>query len=428
MPDIGKAILAGTKGVATGIGLMQAEERTELMQERLAFDKQLSDLNLQLKNKQNQLLQQRNLIDVNKMGFEFIKMATPVDGWTTKQKEAIVESSKKQFGVDFEPLFKPKHDEKTGNIISYNIESEKSYKDKLDAEAKKIDQDINKVKAAASKIEAEAALKAANPKTAISWFVNHKKNLKPKEVIDFVNEISTAEATGMELEWNYDQFGNLTGVKTAGMKITKPVTSKGFGLELEKKLMSSVDELAAITDVELSEFTDILTIPGKIENKLLVLRDKLTKKELPLEEQERIGKAYEYISNLGMFFDTYRMKITKAQAAIKELEMLRSRVVHEKMSKSQAKYMTTVIKNRIGRQIRLQRLVARKGLSGDAFWSEFNSVLSNAIRTKTDPSLTKEQISIRHEELKKIYINSNRDPNGIKPFVVDQLRKEGYIP
>jgi hypothetical protein len=123
MPDIGEAILAGTKGFATGVGLMQAEERTELMQERLAFDKQLSDLNLQLQEKRNALLEQKNLIDIGNMAFTALDSIMGQEGIDPNRKDAIVKNFQKQFGVDINPYFVPNKDEKTGVVASYNLEN-----------------------------------------------------------------------------------------------------------------------------------------------------------------------------------------------------------------------------------------------------------------------------------------------------------------
>lgn len=434
MGDIGKALKAAAAGVAQGISLGLRGEELEQRKDELEFakgkwdeEKVLREIGNRVKEKQAAAMQSKADAEKMTVGIDLLETVIGQQEISPNQKDALIKSFNEKHGLDISSIFMPNKDEKTGVVNSFRLENVESIKNKLDAENKKTELEIEKYKAVSDRIDAQAALRSSNPKTAMAWFVNHKEKLDPDEVIDFATKLKMAEATGSQLEWEYDPQGNLIGVKSPFGKIKKPVHSPGFGLALEKKMANITEQIFQVSEIEASQFKEILTWPGQFKNFTLKTLDKMSTKDLTPEQKEFIGKANVFRANLGRFFDTYRIFVTGAQAAMKELDMLRQRVLNEDLTKGQFEYMMQDTKAKLNRTMRLYRMIGRQGLSENEFLAKFNSAVDTAITTGEDPSLSTEETKNRFDELKEAYIKSGRPEKGMKKFVVEQMRKEGYM-
>jgi hypothetical protein len=106
---------------------------------------------------------------------------------------------------------------------------------------------------------------------------------------------------------------------------------------------------------------EILTLPGKLKRKGFQFQEWLG---LPISEsgKEYIQKARKFVEGLEQYFNQYRKRITGAQAAIKEIKMLRESVLNKNVTPSE--YVASVgrVKDMLSRGIRLKRMLLAKGV------------------------------------------------------------------
>ena len=140
---------------------------------------------------------------------------------------------------------------------------------------------------------------------------------------------------------------------------------------------------------------------------------------------EILGQAFDFKASLGQYFDVYRQRITGAQAAVKELDILIQRVLNANMSDPAFQYNYNKAVNTVKKQIRIQRMIAEKGVTGEDFWKEFNRITTLGI----DPSVEPENRDVYGDKIAQDYMAAYPGANEeeIERYVVERLKAEGYL-
>ena len=213
--------------------------------------------------------------------------------------------------------------------------------------------------------------------------------------------------TGMK--FTVDKDGNVTLFTNASQEEMTP----GATTQTQKdviNLMGQLENLDAISGE--NAFKDVLTIQGKLYRKGLKIADSL-KMPLSDENKEYLGKARQFTEGVEQIFNTYRKEITGAQAAIKELEMLRDSVINKKLTPTEFEYSLKRFRDQITRSLRLKRMLLRDGFTGKDLSAKLDQMITGGV------DVSETEIDNRGDELKATGL-SDAD-------VVKQLRKEGYL-
>jgi len=207
-----------------------------------------------------------------------------------------------------------------------------------------------------------------------------------------------------------------TGITADRYKPTTNVTvntgmEKTTKASIEKSLVGSVDQLLKLESIGNDIFKPALTLEGQAKNWIYKTKDYLGM-ELPKEQKEFLGKARVFIEDLEQYFNTYRKEITGAQAAVKELEMLRKSVLNKKLSPTQFEYSFNRIMGVVKKDIRIKRMLLAQGFEG----KEFKQKLAEIYALGGD--VPESEINRRGDELAA---------QGLpKEAIIDRLKQEGY--
>ena len=425
MPNLGAAFKGAAEGWALGqkIGASQ-KSKEELYLEMLKIKVAEKQLDLQNQQEQN---------GKKKMAMDVLNLVIGQDGIDPNRKDAIQNNMKEQFGLDISPYFIPNKDEKTGVVKTYSLQDKESLAKQAQQDIDRINAEAAKTNAAAAKINAETAKVKAERgdfKDIISWYLSGGKRTED-EAIDFMKRVEGAKnaGVGFDIQFTPDGKGikSITyGGKNQKLEFGDKWTPQNRS-ELEKSFANLTEQMFGLKNIADTQFSQTLTWPGQIKTVTLKALDKLKTEDLSKEQQDWLGKAWVFKSELGRFEDAYRMEITKSQAGMKELDRLRERVLNSDMSKSQFKYAINYLKDRITRQIRLKRYLLDNGSyqNENEFWNDFDKL----VISDNDPTLTPIERTKRGDYIKDLYTKQHKDykQEDMEKFVVDQLRKEGYL-
>ena len=226
------------------------------------------------------------------------------------------------------------------------------------------------------------------------FLINNKGELKP---------ITGPTPKGMGTKVTLAD-GTVVEVGGAASPLTKPAQAT-----TEKEIIGMQDELLQIADIESNEFKEILTLPGQLKQKGLRLVDWLGM-DVGKEGQTYLQKARGFVEGLEQYFNQYRKRITGAQAAIKEIEMLRTSVLNKKITPSEYVASVKRVKDMLQRGIRLKRMLLNRGVNDQKAVDK----LFNAGDDVPDTELDR-------------YGNQLESQGLTKEQVLQRLFKEGYI-
>jgi hypothetical protein len=198
-------------------------------------------------------------------------------------------------------------------------------------------------------IELEKVKQGRAAKTAMEKFIKDNPDASAQDLIDFQQRLK-----GKGIRILPDGTVEIGGPQDLG------IATKN---KLQKEVVDLSGQLQQVTNLENNELTDVLTLQGKIYQKGLRLADFL-KVDIGEENKEYLGKARVFIENIEKVFNAYRKEITGAQAAMKEIEMLRTSVLNKKLTPTEFKHSLKSYKEAILRGLRLKRMLLAQGVSG----------------------------------------------------------------
>lgn len=224
--------------------------------------------------------------------------------------------------------------------------------------------------------------------------------------VDILKGATPNPKKGMKI---YDRDGNLL-VDTSGGKspelLTPPTTT-----QLQKETVGLMDQLQEMENLGASAFKDALTLQGKVKAKTLRLAD-WAKIDIGPENKEFLGRTRNFVEGIEQVFNKYRKEITGAQAAMKEIAMLRDSIINKKMTPTEFEYSFNRYVGQIKRQLRLKRMLLHEGLPADKIGKRLDQLYLSG------DDVTPDEIDARGNELKAMNLSDTA--------VMQQLKKEGY--
>ena len=181
---------------------------------------------------------------------------------------------------------------------------------------------------------------------------------------------------------------------------------------LQKEIVGLTGQLGDLEFLGKTAFTDALTIQGKAKKAGLRLADSL-KIDIGPENREYLGKTRVFVEGVEQVFNQYRKLITGAQAAMKEITMLRDSILNKKLSPSEFQYSFDRYMGQIKRSLRIKRMLLREGVTSE---KALGKQIDRMFKSNADVPDT--EIDARGDELKAGGMSDQA--------VIQQLRKEGY--
>lgn len=234
-------------------------------------------------------------------------------------------------------------------------------------------------------------------KTAMSRWLRDNPNATEAEIIAFSGKL---KSKGLRVTTNPD---GTTTVEMGGPQIGVATKNK-----IEKEIVDMSSELFELTEVDASAFEEILTYQGKLKEFGLDIADKAGI-DVGEANKDFLSKSRVMVENLEQFFNKYRKRITGAQAAMKEITMLRESILNKKIGPTQFRASLDNIFKKVKLGIRQRRMMLNRGVQDEA-------VLTDLYNAGTE--VPDEEMDRRGDEL----LASGMD----EMTVIEQLRKEGY--
>lgn len=431
MANIGKAIKGLGEGVAAGLQLGQEQKKLKLLEREQQLSEKQAARQYELKLREQQLDSIRLKVlgkqaEVAEIEAQNAQMTGALDvvgsifggreDITPDQKDQAVKMFQDKYGWDLESYFVPnKNDE--GVVESFSMPT-------ADAMFKKHEQITERIKAQASKLSAtSSALQAEIDKIKL------ERGEIPKTIVaagieTLYNDPKYLNAPPEQKRVMLSEFG--WSLPTSGTKVDKPF-GQGASTEIEKGYAGLIEQVSSVEEIAKTQMTDIFTFGGKLKNVWLKNLDKVDPEKLTPEERKWLGDAYVFKANIGRAADQYRVAITGAQAGMKEIEKLESRIFNEKMSPSEFIGLMDYMTDRMKKGLRIKKMLAEEGFNaGDKLFGE---KFDKLYMSYDDPTLNKESIDARGDEIRQNYLKRNpkAQERNVDIYVVRQLEKEGYL-
>ena len=246
--------------------------------------------------------------------------------------------------------------------------------------------------------------KKKTPTTAMGKFLLDYPNKTPEQVAQYNQSLKskTKLTVGPDGQVMFEQGGG-------GMDMTAPTKSK-----LQKGLVGLIDQQLQLESVGENIFKETLTLPGQLKRKSLEVKDWLGMKITP-ENKEFLGNARVFIESLEQFFNVYRKEITGAQAAMKELAMLRDSILNKKVTPTEFEYSFKRSMKITKRAIRIKRMLLSQGIPEGS--KEMGRRIDEYYQTGNQ--VPDSEINRRGDQLRATGLGDSA--------VLEQLTKEGYI-
>lgn len=228
---------------------------------------------------------------------------------------------------------------------------------------------------------------------------------------------------GFEI-YGYDEQGRpLMRMGGKGSKLTPSTATT-----IQKDVVNLSDQLNEVVDLESNVYKEALTMQGQLARAGYRLADWA---KIPIGEKgkKHLQSTRVFIEKIEQIFNAYRKEITGAQAAMKEISMLRDSILNKKLTPAEFEASLKSYKDKIQRQLRLKRMIlARGSVSGKTGVSqkELNERLNNLYMAGGDADDVEtdrygdellQQTMQRYEGITEI---------DAQAIVINQLRKEGY--
>lgn len=252
--------------------------------------------------------------------------------------------------------------------------------------------------------------KQSSLKTLIDEMNNLKQGDPNREIYQqkIAKEISSGK--GVSLTTNPDGTFSLS-MGGEGTNLTKPVETS-----LQKDIIGLEQQSEDLKVLGESFKKGYLTYGGKLKRFALKEYDKINPDLLDDDQRTFIQGAREFTEGVEQIFNAYRKEITGAQAAMKELAMLRGSILNKKLTPSEFDASFNRYVSQINRGLRLKKYFLGKGIEGN----ELNEKLDRNILAGNDA------VDMRGDEIEQEFISQGVPENQIEELVKNQLKKEGF--
>jgi len=254
-----------------------------------------------------------------------------------------------------------------------------------------------------------------DPKTMIEDWLKKHPNSTDAEKIAFAQSL---KAKGIKMTLSDGTEIEIGGPQ--GSDLSAPTTTA-----LQKSLVGLETQLSDLNAIDTAKFTDALTIPGKIKKLVLRTADKM-KIDIGKEGKEYLGKTRVFIENIEQVFNQYRKQITGAQAAMKEIQMLRASILNKEMTPTEFEYSFKSYVSKVKRMMRLTRSLLREGFTNEG--GKLGKELESRFYTTGD--VGDSEVDARGDEiaasLKDKYDDTEEGQKQLGQTVYKQLISEGY--
>lgn len=441
MANILSGLESGIKGFVAGWQLEQEGKKLKLAEEQQKSATNLAEAQKIIDYIKVQTEAKKQDIELEKLHLEQIKIIPEIasaqlegrEDITPKEKDNWVKIFKEKANIDVEPFFNAMKDDK-GFVKGYSFSGE-SITEQLERQAKDLDLKSKKADLLTKELDRQLKeVEIAEAKNPLDVFDNWRKknpNATWEENIARLTEYSVAKQPAGKII----DITSPDGTRIRIGPIEKPIepVSSGEKLEIEKNLNSMTKELSMLNNIKSKYFKEITTYEGKLKNFALTVLDKSSTLQkmfgkLDAEDKEFLGKSWDLKASFGKYFDEYRLRVTKSQAAMRELNMLRQNVLNSTMGSSALEYNINRAVDEIKRQMRIQRFILSKGFEGQEFWNKFDELVAAKREGKLDFTTGVEERTRRGLEIENS-IKDRKFNSDIerKRFIVEKLREEGYL-
>ena len=222
--------------------------------------------------------------------------------------------------------------------------------------------------------------------------------------------------TGQKIEIGPD--GTVT--VTQGPGAMESPLSKPTQTEIEKDTLGLSTQLGDLTALKESYSRDYLTYGGRLKGWSLRQQSKAGMK-LGKEGKQFVGGMRQFIEGVEQVFNQYRKEITGAQAAMKEIAMLRNSILNKEMSPDEFEYSYNRYISQIQRQFRLKTKFLREGITNE---KELGKRIDQAYLNSEDTD--DGDLNMRGDEIAIELLAKGVSKDQIPQAVATQLKNEGY--
>lgn len=206
--------------------------------------------------------------------------------------------------------------------------------------------------------------------------------------------------------------GTMTVETGIGGGLTKPTETK-----IQKDVIGLEQQLADLRVVGADFKKEYLTYPGKLKRFALKEADKIGL-DLGPGGESFVQGSRRFTEGVEQIFNSYRKEITGAQAAMREISMLRDSILNKKLTPSEFEASFNRYTSQIERGLRLKKHYLSKGLSGTALSDalDINILAGNDL------------VDIRGDEIEEKLRGDNPQMTDldIRQEVLGQLKSEGF--
>jgi len=189
-----------------------------------------------------------------------------------------------------------------------------------------------------------------------------------------------------------------------------------------KGLMTQLNDLTALKEDYKSDF---LTYQGKFKKWALNQTSRF-RGQLSPEDQKYVSGARKFVEGVEQIFNQYRKQITGAQAAMKEIKMLRDSILNKDLSPAEFEASYDRYAAQIKRQLRLKRELMRQGFKQDTpiDKKKFGKVFDDRVKSGSDVS--PKEMNARGDEIASQLLQQGIPQDQIQTQVLSILKEEGY--
>lgn len=145
---------------------------------------------------------------------------------------------------------------------------------------------------------------------------------------------------------------------------------------VQKDIVGLESQLTDLKTIRSSFEKDFLTYGGKLKGVTLRTLSKAGA-DIGPEGKQFVGRMRVFQEKVEQFFNAYRKEITGAQAAIKELQMLRKSVLNKDLAPDEFAFSLDNAISLIERQMSLKKTIMDQGITGKSLDQEFNRAVEN---------------------------------------------------
>ncbi len=209
--------------------------------------------------------------------------------------------------------------------------------------------------------------------------------------------------------------GGVTISEQSGSGLTQ-----GTKTTMQKDVAFLADQLGQVEQLGESFKRDYLTYQGKVKGFTL---NKMSRADLDIgdEGREFVAGARVFKERIEGVFNRYRKEITGAQAAIKEIKMLRDSILNKDLSPDEFQASLGRYTGEIKRSMRLKRQLLRDGIKGN----NLAKTLDTKFTAKED--VPSSEIDFRGDEIEKTLMKKGLTGTELENGVVNVLKTEGYL-